>query len=159
DRAQVAEGVEQLQLVGGFEQRLVLALAVDVHEDVADLLEGGDGDGLIVDVAVTAAGPVQAPGQDDLAVFQGRADDLLDLLAQVGVDQVEAAGDAQLVGPGAQQLGRTALAQQQAQRSKEKRLAGAGLAGPGAEAGLQLDADVLDEGQVLHSQFAEHAGI
>src|SRR5262249_14604041 len=38
----------------------------------------------------------------------------------------------------------------------QQRLAGARLPGPGTEARLQLDADVLDQSQVLHEQFAKH---
>src|SRR5262249_14263373 len=68
----------------------------------------------------------------------------------------EAAGDAQLFGAGPQQLGRAALAEQQAERFEQERLAGPGLPGPGAEARPQLDADVLDEGQVLHEEFSQH---
>src|SRR5437764_958004 len=76
--------------------------------------------------------------------------------AQLGAGQFKAPGDAQLVGAGAQQLGRAALAEQQAERFEQQRLAGAGLAGPSAEAGAQLDADVFDEGQVLDEEFSQH---
>src|SRR5262249_3780517 len=77
---------------------------------------------------------------------------------QVGPRQLEPAGDAQLLGPRPQELGRAAFAEQQAEGFEQQRLARAGFAGPGTETGLELDADVLDEGQVLDGQLTEHEG-
>ena len=64
-----------------------------------------------------APGPVQAARQDDLLLFERGAEQALDRAAQLGPRQIEAAGDAQLVGPGAEQIRRPALAQEQAQGS------------------------------------------
>ena len=73
-----------------------------------------------------------------------------DLAPHLGRIQLEAAGDAQFLGAGAEQVGGAAFAEQQTEGAEQQRLARAGLAGPGAEARLQLDAHVLDQGQVLY---------
>jgi hypothetical protein len=97
---EVAVGVEELELVRGLEERLALALAVDVHEGLAELAQGADGDRLVVDVGVTAAGAGEAPREDQLVVVKGGVEEALHLAAQLGARQLEAAGDAQLVGAG-----------------------------------------------------------
>ena len=58
-RIQPAESVEQVQLIRRLQQRFALALAVNVHQQFADLFERGDGDWLVVDIGVTAAGARQ----------------------------------------------------------------------------------------------------
>ena len=102
---QTAKGVEQLELVGRLQERFALALAVDVHQQPADLFERGHGGRLIVDVGVASTGPRQPPRQDDFIFFERRVQDRLDLAAQFRRLQLETARDAQLVGPGAEQVG------------------------------------------------------
>src|SRR5262249_30758437 len=94
--------------------------------------------------------------EQHLSVVELRIKDLLNLLSRVGMSDVEAPGDAQLIGTAADEVRGAAFAEKQAEGAEQQRLAGAGLAGPGAEAGLQVDADVLDDGQVLHGKFAKH---
>ncbi len=153
---QSAVGVEHLKLEGGLQQGLALALPVDVHQGVAELPQRAHGDRLIVDVGVRATGAGQAAREDQLIIGRRAFEDAPHRLAQLGTVQLEASGDAQLVGAGAEQLGRAALAEQKAQRFEQQRLAGAGLSGPGAEARPQFDAHVLDESQVLDEEFSQH---
>jgi hypothetical protein len=90
----VAVGVEDVELIGGFQQRLTLALPVKIDEEIADLLEGGDCDWLVVDVSLTAAGAREAPRQDDLVLLKGGLQDLLDGGPDGGRIKFEATGDA-----------------------------------------------------------------
>src|SRR5262249_59404960 len=102
-----------------------------------------------------AAGKGQPARQGDVVVGEA-AEDLLDFGADLGAGQLEETSDAQLFRAGAQQLGGAAVAEEEAERFEQERLAGARLAGPGAEARLQLDADVFDQREVLDDQLAEH---
>ena len=56
----------------------------------------------------------------------------------------------------ANQVGRAAIAEQQSECPKEERFARPGFTRPGAKPRLQFDADVRDQGQVLHGEFTEH---
>ena len=66
---------------------------------------------------------------------------------------------AQFVGPGADEVGATAFAEKQAERAEKEGFARSGFAGPGAEARVQFDPHVFDQGEVLDGQFAQHAGM
>ena len=153
---EVAVSVEQLQLIGGLQKRMTLALAVDVHQQFAELLERRQRDRLIVDVSEAASRGAEAAHQDQLVVVHRRLEHGFRGLALVRSIQLEAADDAQLRSVGADQLAGATFAQQQPERRQQQRLAGAGFAGPGAEAGLQFDADVFDQGHVQDGEFAQH---
>src|SRR5579875_2608722 len=99
---------------------------------------------------MAAAVALEPPGQEDLVVLQRAVQDAFDLASQLRRIQFKTPRDAQLLGAGAQQVRRAALAQEQTEGAEQQRFAGAGLAGPGTKARLQLDARVLDKGQVLH---------
>jgi hypothetical protein len=57
---------------------------VDIDLQLAHLHEGGDGDGLIVDVGAAAAGTGETAAQDDIVFFQGVPQDTLDFTADLG---------------------------------------------------------------------------
>ena len=61
-----------------------------------------------------------------------------------------------LAGP--HQVARRAGAEQQADGLDEDRLAGAGLARQHGEAGVELDLEPLDDGEMLDAQIAQHGG-
>ncbi len=132
--AELAVVVEYLELVGGQEEGRTLALAVNIDEQGAELLESGDGNRLIVHVGLAPAVAVQPPRQNDLVLVEFPGEDGFNLVPDVGAAQLETAGDAQLVGAGAEQVRRAALAQQQADGAEQQRFAGAGLTRPDAEA-------------------------
>jgi hypothetical protein len=67
---------------------------------------------------LAAAVAVKPPGQDDLVVVERAAQDALDLKARLRRVQFETSGDAQLLGAGAEQVGRAAFAEQQAERAE-----------------------------------------
>ena len=58
--------------------------------------------------------------------------------------------------PGADEVGRRAAAEEQADRFDEDRLAGAGFAGEDVEAGLELDLDGVDDREVADAEEAKH---
>jgi len=80
---EVAVGVEELELIGGLQEGDALALAVNVNEEIADLLERRYGDGLIVDVGLTASAAVETARQDQVVLIEFRFEDALDLGARV----------------------------------------------------------------------------
>ena len=92
--------------------------------------------------------PRQPAREDEVVFLDGGLQNLRSGFALLRPRQVEAPGDAKLVGPGADQFGAAALAEEQAERAEQERLPGPGFAGPGAEARVQLDAHVFDERQV-----------
>src|SRR5207248_2010903 len=101
---EVAVRVEQLELVGRLQERHALALAVDVNEKTADLFEGRDGDRLIVDVRLTAAAAIKAARQDQVLIVEFGFEDAFDLGTILVLLQLEATGDAQLLGASAEQF-------------------------------------------------------
>ena len=101
---------------------------MNVDEDLADLPERRDGHGLIVDVGSASASAVQPPRQDDLIVLAWRIENAFDGLPDRRMPQFKEAGDAQFVAAGPNQVRRAAIAEQQADRPEQQRLARAGLA-------------------------------
>ena len=146
-------------MIRGLQERVALALAVDIDEHLADPPERGDRDRHVVDEGRAPPGPRQPPREDQVVFIDRRLQDLGGEFSLFGAGQFEPAGDAEFVGPGADQFGIAPLAEKQAERPEQQRLAGPGLAGPGAEPRLQFDPHVLDQRQVLHGQFAEHAAM
>ncbi len=155
-RPQPAVAVQQVDVLADAHQRQVLGLAVDVDQALADLFQGLDRDGPTVDPAHIAPfeADLAAQKQDARlvalqAVFsQQRADDRLDL----GVEQ-EGTLDGRPIGAGTDNVGLTPPAQQQADGVDDDRLAGAGLAGQDVETGAEFEIELVDDGQIVNSQF------
>ena len=120
ERFEVAEGIEQFELIARLQQRIVLALAVDVDEDFAESAERGEGDRLFVDVRLAAPGAVQLAGEDELAILDGLVEDAFDGGFQVGADEFEHPGDAKFIRAGADEVGAAAIAEEQAERTEEQ---------------------------------------
>ena len=132
---------------------------MNVHEHFADAFEGGHRDRHVIHERRTAAGARQPSREDQVVFFDRGLQDFGGGGALLRAGEFEPPGDAEFVRTGADEVGAAAFAEQQPQRAEEERLARAGLAGPGAEPGVQLDAHVLDERQVLDGQFAEHTAM
>ena len=152
---EAAEGIEHGAVVGAVEQALLLELAFDLHQRLADAAEEGDADGLVVDEGAAAAVGAELAAEDDVAVV-GQA-----LLVEqrahgmVGGDR-ELGADAGLPGAGAEQLQVGAAAEGQAERIQEDRFAGARLAGQHGEAGIDLEIQAVDEDDVADRQVQQH---
>ncbi len=145
-----AEGVEQRPLAVGVEQGAGLVLAVDVDEPLAEGLEGGDRHGQAVGMGGRPARRGDPAGEDQVVVVDRAAEDRFEVGAQLGVAEVDRHGGAGLVAPVADQVGRRLAAEDQAEGGQEQALARAGLAGPRAIAGAEVDPGIFDERQVLH---------
>ena len=149
-----AEAVEEDALLRWIEAGKRLGLRVDQGELGRELLEDGDGGGLVVDEDAAFAGGEDFAAQNDVGAF--------------GVDAVffedgfgagrglEDAGDDGLVGAVADDVGGGFAAHEQGQRVDEDGFAGAGFAGEQVEAGAERGDGVIDDGVVFSAQFDEH---
>ena len=147
--------VEQAAVGVGFEQRLVLVLAVDVDQQFAEGLEIAQRAGGAVDIAARAPFAGDDPAQNARAVVVQVA------FGQPGagfgdVLQVEAGEDVRLVRAGADHAAVGAVAQGQAEGVEHDRLAGAGLAGDHRHAALQFEVQMFDDGVVVNGQVHQH---
>ena len=150
-----AEAVEQDALLGLVEAGERLGLRVDEGEFGRELLEDGDGGGLVVDEDAALAGGEDFAAQNDLGAFGVDAVFFEDGL---GAGRgLEDAGDDGLVGAVADDFGGGFAAHQQGQRIDEDGFACAGFAGEQVEAGAERGDGVIDDGVVFSAQFDEHA--
>ena len=149
-----AEAVEQDALLGLVEAGEGFSLGVDEGQLGGELLEDGDGGGLVVDEDAALAGGEDFAAEDDFVAF--------------GVDAVffedgfgagsglEDAGDDGLFGAVADHFRRGFAAHQQGQRIYKDGFARAGFAGEQVEAGAEDGDGVIDDGVVFSAQFDEH---
>ena len=153
----VGEAVEQLQLADRLQQPLVLVLAVDLDQRVAEPFEEADGHRRVVHERAVAAGAGQLAPDDDLAVVVGDEPGVVENGARaVGASEREERLDRRRLGVGADHVGLRATAAHEHDRVDQDRLAGPGLAGEDVEAGGEGDGDGLDDGEVSEAQLAEH---
>ena len=152
----VGEAVEQLELTGRLQEPLVLVLAVDLDELVAEALEEPDGDGRVVDEGAVASASGELPPHDELAVLEREPS-----LVERGRDgpprlDLEDGLDRGGLGLRADHVGLGAGAPEQEDRVDQHRLAGARLAGQHVEAGPERHGHALDHGEVPDPQLAQH---
>ena len=150
-----AIGVEQAALGRGVEQRLLLVLAVDLDQQVAELAEQPAAHRLVVDEGARAAvggeHPAQhqiVPGIDAVLGQQGRYRRL--------AGRAEDRADRRLRGTRADQLPIRPAAERQPERVEQDRLAGAGLAGQHAQPALELEVEALDQDDVADREAGQH---
>ena len=137
----------------------MLPLSVDVHEPPADLAEQGRADGPPVD-------PRNRPPTGAHLACQHQPARLVSfqaMLGQQGRDpgrsgrvEPECPLDLRALGPGAHDILRRPVAQQQADGVDDDGLAGACLAGQHVEAGSEGQIQVLDDGEITNAQFCQH---
>jgi hypothetical protein len=146
--------VEEPGLPRLVEERLVLALTVDLGQVAADLAQLGDGHQLTVDLGAVASGGVDPARDQELGgtVGIGRvvAEHLVDA-AEDGRRELEDALDAHALGAGPHHLARPAATEQQRQRLQQQALARARRAGDDVEPGGEADLGRLDQGQIPHA--------
>ena len=154
-RVVAAEGVEQHQLAAAGEQRLVLVLAVDLHQQPGEFAQLRDRRGAAVDPGPRAA--VGAQGAPQLA-----GDAVVEILfAQPGQGlrtalQVELRVQLGARGAVTDHAAVRALPGQEAERVDQQRLAGAGLAGHHGQADAELELGGGDDGEILDREASEH---
>ena len=133
-------GIQESDVRPRIQQCLVLMLAVDVDEPPAQRPQRRRGRECVVQEH-----PAAALGRDFAA------DDGLVSLRVLECRLDEGPGRA-----GANQVPASPLADQQAERADDDRLAGAGLAGQHVEAVVELDVDGIDDGEVANAEETDH---
>ena len=137
------------------QQRLVLVLAVDIHQQAAQRPEVGERAGLAIDVGPGAPVAADDPAQDAVVV-------VIKFMAFQPCPRfwypgnVEGGGDVCTLGAVADSSGVSAIAQGQAQGVQHDGFAGAGLPGQCRHALAELQFDSFGDGVVGHGELCEH---
>ena len=144
--------VQQIQVLARTQQREVLALAVDVDQVLADLLEDGRRHGPAVHPRHAApAGPGDVAGQDQAAVLDLQAvlvERRFQLAEVLGGREIEHALDGRAAGAGPHEVRRDPAAEQRPHGVDDDRLAGAGLARHHVQTARPLDGQPVDDREV-----------
>ena len=158
---QVSKGVQDGELAGGMQERLVLVRAVDVHQPLAQGGEDSQRRGGAVDELAVGAGAGEGALEEKLvvgarleAVFLQKR---LEGRAEPG--DVEGGLDGATVAAAANEGAVGALAQGEVEGADEDGFAGAGFARNDVVAGLQLERQVGHEGEVLDAQGRQHVAV
>ncbi len=152
----VGECVEDVALGVGVEQRLGLVLAVEIHQQRAELAEHRGGGRAAVHPRPRAALGRDLAPHDQPSVLEIEAEGF-DPLAGDLVDPLERALDDGLRGAGTHAAAGGALAEQQRERIHQHGLPRPGLAGEDVEAGAEMEGDVGDGGEVADAELGDHA--
>ncbi len=153
--AMAGEVVQQLALGLTAQQGLVLVLAVQIHQHLAQLSQAGGRCRLAVDEGLRGAIGGDHPADDALA----GAVQFVFLQPGLGLGRIVGAeGDADfgLIGPVADHAGVGPIAQRQPQGIEQDRFAGAGLAGEHGQSTLQGQFQALDDGEVPDVKVGQH---
>ena len=158
---EVAKGVQNRELAGGVQERLVLVRTVDVHQPLAQGGEDSQRRGGAVDELAVRAAAGEGALQEKLVVgarfeavfLQERSE----RRAEPG--DVEGGLDGATVAAAANEGAVRPLAQGEVEGANEDGLAGAGLARNDVVAGLQLERQVGHEGEVLDAQGRQHVAV
>ena len=144
-----AEGIEGRAMGGDVDQGAVVVLAVDLDHELADALQQGGGDRLVVDEgARTAVGQLHAAEDDVLVVG--------DVVVAQGLPRRMLAGQLQdghhlaALGTVAHQGRVAAPAEGEGQGIEQDGLAGPGLAGERRQPGIQGQIELVDEDDVAN---------
>jgi hypothetical protein len=152
---EAAEPVDERALRIRCGERLMRVLAVQRNEPLAERCELRERRGAAVDPGAAAAAGVQhAPQQQRVLATEV-------VLGQPGaharrIVDVELGGELRALGTRPQLAQLEAVAEQEAERVEQDRLAGARLAGEHREAALELEVERLDDDEVADRQQAQH---
>ena len=152
----VGEPIEQLELARRLEQALVLVLAVDLDQVVAEPLEQPDRHRRVVGEGPVAPRAAELPAEDELAVVETEprlVEQRRDRAA--GLD-VEDRLDGRRLGVGANDVALGARPPDQQDRVDQHGLAGARLAGEHVEPRGERHHDGLEDGEVADAQLPQH---
>ena len=150
--------VQQLPLRGGMHQRLVRVLPVDVDQLLAEFAQCCQRYRCAIDIGSAAAVTDQDSAQQAFAVAaQVVLCEPLD--GRRRTRQFEADADLGTCRPGPDHAVVGLVAEGQAQRIDQNRLAGTGLAGERGHAAFQREVEAADDNQVADVDSAQHAEI
>ena len=145
-------------MAGGPEERLVLVLAVDLDQRLAELLEERQRRVRVVQEHSPAAAPHELAPHDELAVLERDAVVLKKRDHGALPGSVEDGFDGGGLGAGPDRLGGLRpLAEQQRQGVDENRLPRPRLAGEHVQARPERDGQRLDDGEVTDPELSEHS--
>ena len=131
-----------------------LGLGVDEGQLGGELLEDGDGGGLVVDEDAALAGGEDLAAEDDVVAFGVDAVFFQDGFGAGG--GLENAGDYGFFRAVADNFRGRLATHQEGKRIYQYGFARAGFAGEEVEAGAELGDGVIDDGVVFSAQFDEH---
>ena len=155
-RRESAEGIDQMPLRLRFTQRLVRVLAVDGHERRTQLGELRQRGRTAVDPRPALALRIENPAQQDFVAI-GREFLLGQPRADGGrVGHFEFGRELRALGAGSELPHFETIAEQQAQRVEQDRLARSGFAGEHREAIAEFDIERGDDDKVANRKRAEH---
>ena len=155
---QPAVMIEKVDMRFRMEQGLVVVLAVDVDQPVADGGQGGDGEVAVVEVGAVFFAAGDDALDDHFAVIHVNAE-IGDHRQRLGIVEGEAGFDRGGGGAGADGVGVRAAAQNQVERVEDDRFPRAGFTGQYVKAGMKLDGEVFDNGEVGDPDFLKHEGL
>ena len=141
------------------QKRLVLVLAVNVDQHLAEGFQVGHGHRRAVDIALGAAVAIHHPAQyAAVGVWlQFQVIVCKPLSGSGDIAGVELGTDVGLVGAAADHRLVGSVAEGKAQRAEHDRFAGTGLAGDHRHAGLELDLKDIDGGVILDGKQLKHS--
>ncbi len=152
-----AEAVQQLEVAVGGEQAVLLVLAVQLQQPLAELAQRRDGAGRAVDEHARRSADRHLAAQHQQAVLVGVDAALLQQRTQrPGVGRLEHRLDARAARPASDLRRVGAVAGDQSQRVDQDRLARPGLAGQQVQARTELHGQVLDDRQLTDAQRSQH---
>lgn len=151
-----SEAVEDFAVAFDVEEGLVLVLSVEVDEEVADLAELGEGEEIAVCQGAAASGGGDFAAQDEFVVRSVNAG-LVEERGEGGVaGDVEEGLDFGRVAAPAHVVAAGAFAEDELERTDDDGLAGSGLAGQAVESGIEVQGEVVDDGQIADAQAQQH---
>ena len=150
------EAVEEDALLGLVEAGVGFGLRVDEGELGGELLEDGDGGGLVVDEDTAFAGGEDLAAEDDVVAFGVDAVFFEDGFGAGG--GLKNAGDDGFIGPVADNFDGGLATHEERKCIYQYGLTRAGFAGEEIEAGAERGNGVIDDGVIFSAQFDEHPG-
>ena len=152
------EGVEDVELVGRPREPALFELAGHGDQALAGRGQVLAGRGATPRIGAGAAVGEDAAGDDEtLLVVRAQVGEALEtVLVEQAVRQVELGLDVRVVRARPDEARVGAGAEQEPDRLREDRLAGAGLARDRVQAGRELELGLVDQDEVLDSQPAQH---
>jgi hypothetical protein len=153
ERNQPPEPVEKTNVPGGRQQRLVIVLAVKVHQTVSERLEDTQGDRAIVDIAPACAIHPDFPAEDDDIVLFRDGQIIIFFTGNIpGKD----GGHGQRISSGTNHLRRGARPEDQLERINDDGLAGPGFPGDDGETGRKRYGKLVDNGEITDGKGFKH---
>ena len=152
----IREPIQEVELPGRLEQALVLVLAVDLHQMVAEPLEQTHRHRRVVDEGAMPAGPRELPANHELPLVESEPSFVEHGLNRAAGPDFEQGLHGSGLRIGADDIGLGAGTADQEDRVEQHRLAGAGLAGEHVEPGSEGRRHGVDHGEVADSNLEEH---